>query len=92
MSSAIGARELVQAELAALVQAPANADVALLRILGQVQDLLQCPHAYDNGRPGSTLSFGVDALRAWTRALRRLRQSSRTPSSLAMIEPGLYWR
>lgn len=72
MSSAIGARELVQAELAALVQAPANADVALLRILGQVQDLLQCPHAYDNGRPGSTLSFGVDALRAWTRALEAL--------------------
>ena len=46
----------------------AHVDAALAELLEESVALLQTPHALDGERPGSTLSFGVDALRAWCAA------------------------
>lgn len=66
------ALQRVQAALDALVCEPRDVDTTLLKTLEQATDLLCTQHRFDNGRAGKTLSFGVDALRAWNAAFERV--------------------
>ena len=66
--TAIEARQQVQAAIDALVEAPQDVEASLIRILEHVASLLRSPHPFDAGQKGRTLSFGIDALRAWNAA------------------------
>lgn len=70
--TAIEARQQVQAAIDALVETPQDVEASLIRILEQVVDLLRSPHPFDAGQKGRTLSFGIDALRAWNAAWEAL--------------------
>jgi len=73
--TAIEARQQVQAAIDALVETPRDVEDGLIRILEQVVGLLRSPHPYDAGQKGRTLSFGIDALRAWCAAWEALNVS-----------------
>ena len=62
----------------------AHVDAALAELLEESVALLQTPHALDGERPGSTLSFGVDALRAWCAAA--LENAPRASPALAAAD------